>query len=114
MPRIALSLLVFWPVAVALAPLLAWALAVWLAGRALRQPRVIGVAWNVLYGIDQLYNALLGGDPDTTISGRMGLAIEQGRCRLCRPVCWLLDRIDPGHCARFIERDEGEREVLPL
>lgn len=28
--------------------------------------------WNVLIGIDQLFNAILGGYPDETISSRMG------------------------------------------
>lgn len=69
--------------------------------------------WNVLIAVDQLGNALLGGDPDETLSSRMGKAIRDGRCRLCRPVCWLLNRIDPGHCQNSIEADEGEREVWP-
>lgn len=114
MIRIFLSLLIFWPVAAALFFPLLWGVGVYLAGRALKQPLVVAVAFNVLYGIDQLYNAVLAGDPNESVSSRMGKAIEQGRCRLCRPVCWLLDRIDPGHCTRWIERDEGTREVIAL
>ncbi|MGJ7512334.1 hypothetical protein [Variovorax sp. GT1P44] len=65
--------------------------------------------WNVLVAFDQLFNALLAGDPDMTISGRMGRAVAEGRCMACRAVCWLLDRVDAGHCARANanEADEG-------
>ena len=67
-------------------------------------------AFNVLIGIDQLANAISGGDPDETISSRAGKARRQGRwwgCVLCR----LLDRIDPRHCAEAIEEDEGGRAL---
>ena len=33
---------------------------------------------NVLIGIDQLVNALLGGDPDETVSSRVGKAAAAG------------------------------------
>ena len=68
---------------------------------------------NVALSVDQLVNTLLGGDPDMTLSGRMGRAIRNGRCRLCRPICWLLDKVDPGHCAQAdtYERDEGRDQV---
>jgi hypothetical protein len=64
---------------------------------------------NALIGFDQFINALLGGDPDMTLSGRMGRAVAQGRCRLCRPVCWVLGKLDKDHCARANanEADEG-------
>jgi hypothetical protein len=65
--------------------------------------------FNVLVGLDQLVNALLAGDPDMTLSGRMGRAVAEGRCIGCRLVCWLLDKVDKGHCARANknEADEG-------
>lgn len=31
--------------------------------------------WNLLIAIDQLFNTILGGDPDETMSSRMGKAI---------------------------------------
>jgi len=69
--------------------------------------------WNVLIGVDQLGNALLGGDPDETVSSRMGkiLGRRKHRCRVCRLLCRLLDKIDPNHCAAAIETDEGGRAV---
>lgn len=62
-------------------------------------------ARNVLVAIDQFANALTGGDPDETISSRA--AKRQADCRLCRWLCRLLDRIQPGHCAASLEPDEG-------
>ena len=67
---------------------------------------------NVLIAIDQLFNALLGGDPDETISSRLGKAVARGcRSRLVRFLVWLLDRIDPGHTRDAVEKDEGKREI---
>lgn len=65
---------------------------------------------NVLVAIDQLVNAILGGDPDETISSRAAKDQAAGRrwgCILCR---WL-DRLDPGHCEKSIEHDEGRDAV---
>lgn len=71
---------------------------------------------NVLVAKDQLANAFLGGDPDETLSGRMGKAIAKGKCALCRPICWLLGKLDKDHCAKAaqFEADEGENEVIRL
>jgi len=68
---------------------------------------------NVLIGLDQLGNALWGGDPDETISSRLGKmrARYGGRLPWYRPlpslVAWWLERVDPGHCEGAIEPDEG-------
>ena len=35
--------------------------------------------FNLLIAIDQLLNALMGGDPDETISSRMGKYVQRGR-----------------------------------
>lgn len=64
---------------------------------------------NVLVALDQLVNALLGGDPDETISSRAAKSNSWWACRLCR----LLDLIDPGHCANAREADEGRDAVVP-
>lgn len=75
--------------------------------------RAVKYLANVAISVDQLANTLLGGDPDMTISTRMGRAIRNGRCHLCRPVCWLLGKIDKDHCARAdkAERDEGRDQI---
>ena len=63
-----------------------------------------GFAVAVLIGLDQFGNALLGGDPDMTISTRCGLVLahpEQASwydTAFCKPVCWGLDLIDENHC----------------
>ena len=62
----------------------------------------------VAVAIDQLFNALLGGDEDETISSRAEKARRKGKrwgCVLCRFLDWL----DPNHCTNSIEPDEGEK-----
>ena len=57
---------------------------------------------------DQLLNVVLGGNEDETISSRIGKDARRGRkfaCVLCRVLHW----IDPFHCEKAIERDEGKR-----
>jgi len=69
---------------------------------------------NLAIAVDQFANAVLLGDPDETLSSRMGKAIREGRCRLCQPICRLLDRIDPRpghHCLMAIEDDEGADDL---
>lgn len=58
----------------------------------------------VALGFDQLGNAILGGDPDMTISTSCGLRIEANaptamRWLFCEPVCAVLHVIDRNHCA---------------
>lgn len=65
--------------------------------------------WNVLIAIDQLFNALFGGDPDETISSRVGKRVKSGDPDLVSEVlCEVLDAIDENHCEESIEYDEGE------
>ena len=64
-------------------------------------------AWTLAVSYDQLANAAFGGHEDETISSRAGKAARRGKrwaCVLCR----LLDRLDPGHCEKAIEPDEGK------
>lgn len=70
--------------------------------------------WNVLIAIDQFFNALLGGDPDETISGRMGRWHSMGgwRAKVAMPVCWLLNIFDRGHCEDSIEEQEGHDDIF--
>lgn len=70
--------------------------------------------WNVMLGIDQLANAIIGGDPDETISSRMGKNIREGKCKLCKVICYFLNKIDPNHCRDAIESDEGSRQVTDV
>ena len=60
-------------------------------------------AWlmKVLVGLDQLGNALMGGDPDETISSRAARGQLFGKW-----VSWLMCRflnfLDPGHCDKVV------------
>lgn len=73
---------------------------------------------NVLIGFDQLGNAVLGGDPDETISSRLGkMKVKHGGTipwyrPLSKVVDWGLDKIDHNHSIDAIEEDEGSEAVL--
>lgn len=73
--------------------------------------------WNILIAIDQTVNAILAGDPDETISSRIGKVklSHGGRIPWQRPILkiadWLLDRIDDNHTVNSIDDTEGEDEI---
>ncbi len=71
---------------------------------------------NALIGLDQFVNTLIGGDPDMTLSGRMGRAVAADRCKVCKAVCWVLGKLDKDHCARANrnEADEGADQVAEV
>ena len=68
---------------------------------------------NFLISIDQLGNSLLAGDPDETISSRIGrIKVKYGgKVPWTRPITKLadlvLDKIDKNHSIDAIEPDEG-------
>jgi hypothetical protein len=62
--------------------------------------------WNILISIDQLFNTVLAGDPDETISSRMGKRARKGD-KLGKVICRILNIFDKGHCEKSIEEDEG-------
>lgn len=63
-------------------------------------------AKRIAVGHDQAANAALGGSEDETISGRAGKGARDRITHWCI-LCRLLDFIDPGHCEKSIEPDEG-------
>lgn len=65
--------------------------------------------WNILIAVDQLGNAILGGDPDETISSRAGKVQDESRWAKC--LCWFLNKLDTGHCKEAIETDEGKDQL---
>lgn len=75
-----------------------WGLPAALAG----SPRTVRIA----VGADQTLNAALGGSEDETISSRAGKGARAGIWHWCL-LCRLLDWLDPGHCQKSIEVDEG-------
>jgi hypothetical protein len=75
-------------------------------------------AMNILLSLDQLGNSVLGGDPDETISSRLGRIKLKwgGAIPWTRPVAkitdWLLDRIDKNHSIDAIEPGHGGEGVV--
>ena len=72
--------------------------------------------WNILIAIDQFFNTVFGGDPDETISSRLGkvIARKSKNSWWAKIICKMLDKIDPGHCEKSIEEDEGKNTVIRL
>jgi hypothetical protein len=72
---------------------------------------VTRILWNVLIGVDQTANAVIGGNPDETISSRVGKAARTGgwRATIAEAVIDLIFAILAGqrrHCENSIEWDE--------
>jgi len=65
--------------------------------------------FNLFISVDQFVNTVIGGDPDETISSRMGKRTDT--CKLCKFICSFLSRIDYRHCKEAIEQDEGSDAV---
>lgn len=68
-------------------------------------------ALNILIGLDQLANAILRGNPDETISSRVGRAAIAGKrwgliCESIINKLFVILGDDPNHCRREVEWDE--------
>jgi hypothetical protein len=68
--------------------------------------------WNILISLDQFLNTLAFGDPDETISSRVGKHLAKHDCPFCNFMCKLLNLIQKDHCVKSIEQDEGKDAVL--
>jgi len=64
-------------------------------------------AWLIAKSFDQLGNATTGGSEDELISSRAAKASKRGEKWAC-VLCKLLHKIDPNHCEKSIESDEGK------
>jgi len=64
---------------------------------------------NQLIAIDQAANALLGGDPDETLSSRFG---KRSRSNTVRKVINTLFFWQKDHCKASVEADEGKNKIL--
>ena len=79
-------------------------------------------ARNVLVALDQLVNAILGGDPDETLSSRLHRArVGEFGPRvqaLTAPLRLMIDAAarvgfgQPRHCEKSFEPDEGRDDLL--
>ena len=66
--------------------------------------------WNLLIAFDQFVNTVFGGDPDETISSRVGK--HKDTSRLARFLAGFLDLFEWNHAEKSIEKDEGKDEIL--
>lgn len=70
---------------------------------------------NVLVGYDNFASACTGGDPDETISSRLGKARNKGSgwAYIAKQVDLVAFEIfgDENHCEKSIEKDEGQQQV---
>ena len=69
--------------------------------------------WGALYNIDRTVASMFGASPQSTISAQAARAHRAGHW-WGRILCWLLDRIDKGHCveanehaAKLEQADDG-------
>lgn len=71
--------------------------------------KLLKYVFNILLSFDRFVNAILGGDPEMTLSGRMGRTIREGHCVLCKGICKILNYFDKNHCLKQsnIEAKEG-------
>lgn len=71
--------------------------------------------FNIAVSLDQFANTLLGGDPDETMSSRMGKHLaNHDKCPVCNFLCKLLNKIQKDHCVKSIEQDEGKDQVAKM
>ena len=68
---------------------------------------------NILVGMDQLANAILGGDPMETISFRAALAQEDGAKWGCL-MCKFLNLFQNNHCQRTVGSTDQRVLMWPL
>lgn len=70
---------------------------------------------NLGVALSQLGRAILGGDPDESISGATGKAAMQGRwwfVNVQEPLINAIFFYDKDHCRKSIEPDEGAKSVI--
>ena len=66
--------------------------------------------YNILIGIDQLANAIAFGDPDETISSRLGK--NHSGSWLEKLVNWMFRKQTDNHCKNAIEEDEAKHSLI--
>jgi len=89
---------------------LLYGLVMLILGFIIRNQYVKEYGWNILISYDQVGNTILLGDPDETISSRTG-KVENKYC-WAKALSWFLNKLDPNHCKKSIEIDEGKDQIL--
>jgi len=71
--------------------------------------KIIRYFQNLFIAVDQLLNALMLGDPDETISSRVGrVAPDSVAARIINFICFY----QTDHCRESIEHDEGKYDLI--
>lgn len=74
--------------------------------------------FNILISIDQFVNTVFGGDPDETISSRMGKWAVEGKNNtgikkfLYKVINPIVELFEKDHFKKSIESDEGRNETV--
>jgi len=69
--------------------------------------------WNLLIAVDQLVNTIFGGDPDETISSRLGKWKRKGTAEdgykkhIYNLLHFIVELFERDHFKKSIEEDEG-------
>ena len=67
---------------------------------------------NLVIAVDQLLNAIAGGDPSETISSRVGKRADQGN-RAAKAFCWVIGLVlGHDHCHESEQTGRGSEAVL--
>jgi len=78
---------------------------------------MLGSEWahNIMLAFDQYWNAVFAGDPDETISSRLGkwqTGADMVRRAIADIICPILGLLDPNHCATSIDMTTGGKAVI--
>jgi hypothetical protein len=74
--------------------------------------------WNILISFDQFVNTIFGGDPDETISSRMGkwARNDENSRGLKKPIYeianFIVNLFEKDHFKKSIEEDEGSNGTI--
>ena len=89
----------------------------WITGKN-KMSKIKSYFWNILISIDQLVNTLFGGDPDETISSRLGKWAREGenkqgiRKHIFNFVNFIVEFFEKDHFKKSIEEDEGDDAAI--
>ena len=66
--------------------------------------------WNILIAVDQLFAAIIGIDPDETLSSFFAKRAKKGYY-ISILITNFLNFVDPGHSEKYTEHDEGSKSL---
>ena len=75
--------------------------------------------WNILISIDQFINTIFGGDPDETVSSRLGKWAREDyhttsdwRLMIWAVCNWVVNKFEKNHFEKSIDDSEGKDSVI--